>query len=332
MSFTKRVIATLWIALVGGATAVGAQPQPTALNVSYVAVSGTQAAVWTAQNTGLFRKYNLDTRLIYIPGAAQVIQTMLAGDVQIAAAAPSGVVDVVLGGGDLVTVAGMVNIAAFYLAVRPEIKTIEDLRARPVGVTRFGASTDFTMRYVLRKAGLEPDKDVQVLQIGGQPELAAALLNRRIFAATAVPPALVRMIRGGAKTLIAPKSIGLRFPHVGIVVRKSFLAARRDVVKNFLQAYCEAVALLNQDKARSKKALAQYIKSDDAEVLEATWQYAIDSLERIPYPDPEGFKVVLEERARVRPDAAKAKPEQFVDDSLIRELEREGFFKKLYSH
>jgi NitT/TauT family transport system substrate-binding protein len=302
------------------------------LNVSYVAVSGTQAAVWVAQESGLFRKYGLDTRLIYIPGAAQVIQTMLAGDIQVAAAAPSGVVDVVLAGGDLVTVGGMVNVAAFYLATRPEIKTLADLKGRPVGVTRFGASTDFTMRYVLRRAGLEPDKDVPVLQVGGQPELAAALLGGRIFAATAVPPALQRMLRGGAKILIPPKSIGLRFPHVGIVVRRNFLAARREVVKNFIQAYCEGVASLHQDKEPAKRRLARYVKSDDPEVLEATWQYAVDSLERIPRPDPEGFKVVLEERARARPELAKAKPEQFIDDSVVRELEKEGFFKKIYSH
>ena len=323
----KKLFSILLV-LIGSASFLYAQPAP--LNISYVAVSGTQAALWVAQDAGLFKKYRLDTRLIYIPGASQAIQTMLAGDVQIAAAAPSGVVDVVLGGGDLVTVGGMVNIAAFYLAARPEVKAVQDLRGRPVGVTRFGAATDFTMRYVLRKAGLVPEKDVPIVQIGGQPQLAAALLGGRIFAATTVPPALVRMLKGGAKILIPPKSIGLRFPHVGIVVRRSFLAARRETVKHFLQGYSEGVALLTHDKQRAQRLLAHYIKSEDPEVLEATWQYAIDSLERIPYPDPAGFKVVLEERARTRPEAAKAKTEQFMDNSVIQELEREGFFKTLY--
>lgn len=306
------------------------QPSPTRLHVAYVAVSGTQAALWMAQEAGLFRKHGLETRLIYIAGAAQVIQTMMAGDIQVAAAAPSGVVNVVLGGGDLVTVAGMVNIPAFYLAVLPEIKSIQELRGRPVGVTRYGSSTDFTMRYLLRKAGLEPEKDVPILQLGGQPELAAGIVNRRIFAATAVPPAVVRMQKAGAKILISPKNIGFRFPHVGVVVRKSFLAGQRETVKNFLQGYAEGISQLYRDKEGGKKALARYVRSDDAEILEATWQYAIDTLERIPYPDPEGFKVVLEELARSRPEVAKARPEQFIDDSVVRELEAEGFFKKIY--
>ena len=310
---------------------VHAQPGALPLHVAYVAVSGTQAAVWVAQENALFRKHGLDTSLIYIAGAAQVIQTLLAGDIRIAIAAPSGVVNVVLSGADLVTVGGMVNIPAFYLVVRPEINSIQDLRGRPVGVTRFGASTDFTMRFLLRRAGLEPQKDVPILQMGGQPELAAGMENKRIFAATAVPPALVRMQKGGVKILVAPNSIGFRFPHVGIVVRKSFLARNRDTVRNFIRGYGEGIAMLYRDKEGSKKAIARYVRSDDPEVLEATWQYAIDTLERTPYPDPEGFKVVLEELVRSRPEAAKARPEQFIDQSLIRELETEGFFKKIYA-
>lgn len=331
MKITKQAI---WFFLFGFTLSqphLYAQSAPTSLHVAYVAVSGTQSALWVAQETGLFRRNGLETSLIYIAGASRVIQTMLAGDIQLAAAAPSAVVDVVSGGGDLVTVAGMVNIPAFYLVVRPEIHSVQELRGRPVGVTRFGASSDFAMRYLLRKAGLEPQKDVPILQMGGQPELAAAIDSRQIFAATTGPPAMVKMQKAGSKILIAPKNLGFRFPHVGIVVRKSFLARQRDVVKNFIAGYAEGISLLYQDKERSKKVLGRYVRSDDPEVLEATWQYAIDTLERIPYPDPEGFKVVLEERARARPDQLKAKPEQFVDDSLVAELEKEGFFKKLYS-
>lgn len=304
-----------------------AQPSAKSLNVAYVAVSGTQAGLWVAQEAGFFRKYGLEIRLVYIAGGSRVIQSMLAGDVQLAAAAPSAAVDVVLGGGDLVTVAGMVNVAAFYLAVRPEIHLLQDLRGRAVGVTRYGASSDFTMRYLLRKAGLEPQKDVPILQMGGQIELAAAMEGGRIFAATTGPPAMVNMQRAGAKIVVSPRSIGLRFPHVGIVVRKAFLAGNRDAAKKFLRAYVEGVTLLFRDKEEAKKVLARYVGPNDPDVLQATWQYARDTLERIPYPDPGGFKVVLEDRARSRPEISNIRPEQFIDDSLIRELEHEGFFK-----
>jgi ABC-type nitrate/sulfonate/bicarbonate transport system substrate-binding protein len=166
--------------------------------------------------------------------------------------------------------------------------------------------------------------------MGGQIELAAAMESGRVFGATTGPPAMVKMEQSGARVLVSPRSIGLRFPHVGIVVRKAFLANGRDTVKRFLRAYSEGVALLFRDKEEAQKLLHPYVGSTDREVIEATWQYANDTLERVPYPDREGINVVLQDRARSRPEVSKFKPEQFIDSSLIQELEQDGFFKKLY--
>jgi NitT/TauT family transport system substrate-binding protein len=300
------------------------------INAIYASIAGDHAALYVAQEMGLFRKYGLDVNLSYTAGAAQVIQTMMAGENQIATAGGSGVVDADFGGADLVAVAGMVNMPAFYIVVQPEIKTLQDLRGKPVGITRFGSSTDFTMRYILKKAGLEPDKDVPLLQLGGQPELAAGIEARRIFAAPMTPPALQKTLKAGARIHIPPKSIGLSFPHVGIVVRKTYLAARRQIVKNFIAGYSEGVATLHKGKEGSKKAIAKFLHTDDPEILEASWQFGIDVIERIPNLDPEMFKLVLDERAQTRPEAKKYKPEQFFDDSVVKELDKEGFFKKIF--
>ena len=308
-----------------------AQPALERINAIYASLAGDHAALYVAQEMGLFRKYGLDVNLSYTAGAAQVIQTMMAGENQIATAGGSGVVDADFAGADLVAVAGMVNMPAFYIVVQPEIKSIQDLRGKPVGITRFGSSTDFTMRYILKKAGLEPDKDVPLLQLGGQPELAAGIEARRIFAAPMTPPALQKTLKAGARIQIPPKTIGLSFPHVGIVVRKSYLAAHRQVVKNFIAGYSEGVAMLQRDKDGSKKAIAKFLHTDDAEVLEASWQFGVDVIERIPNLDPEMFKLVLDERAQTRPEAKKYKPEQFFDDTLVKELEKEGFFKKIFA-
>ncbi len=301
------------------------------INAIYASLAGDHAALYVAQEMGLFRKYGLDVNLSYTAGAAQVIQTLMAGENQIATAGGSGVVDADFAGADLVAVAGMVNMPAFYIVVQPEIKSIQDLRGKPVGITRFGSSTDFTMRYILKKAGLEPDKDVPLLQMGGQPELAAGMEARRIFAAPMTPPALQKTLKAGARIQIQPKTIGLSFPHVGIVVRKTYLAAHRQIVKNFIAGYSEGVAMLQKDKEASKKAIGKFLHTDDAEVLEASWQFGVDVIERIPNLDPEMFKLVLEDRAQTRPEAKKFKPEQFFDDSVVKELEKEGFFKKIFA-
>jgi len=330
-SFTHVFNGAFSLALFFAAVPSHAQTAPERVNAVYASISGDHAALFVAQETGLFRKHGLDVNLGYIAGAAQVIQTMMAGENQIATAGGSGIVDADFGGADLVAVAGMVNIPAFYIVVQPEIKSIQDLRGKPIGITRFGSSTDFAMRYIIRKAGLEPDKDVPLLQLGGQPELAAAMEGRRIFAAPLTPPALQKALKAGGRIQIAPRTIGLSFPHVSLVVRKAYLAQRRQTVKNFIAGYAEGAALLNKDKEASKKILARILKTDDPEVVEATWQYGVDVIERVPNLDPEMFRLVLEERARTRPEASKAKPEQYFDDSLVRELDREGFFKKIYA-
>lgn len=303
---------------------------PERINAIYASLAGDHAALYTAQELGLFRKHGLDVNLTYTAGAAQVIQTMMAGENQVATAGGSGVVDADFGGADLVAVAGMVNIPAFYIVVQPEIKALADLRGKPVGITRFGSSTDFTMRYILRRAGLEPDKDVPLLQLGGQPELAIAIEGKRIFAAPMTPPALQKTLKAGARIQIPPRTIGVAFPHVGIVVRKQYLATHRQTVKSFVAAYSEGVAALQRDKEGSKKAIGKFLQTDDPELLEASWQFGVDVIERVPNVDPGLFKVVLEERSKTRPEAEKAKPEQFFDNSIVRELEKEGFYKKLY--
>lgn len=307
------------------------QTPPVRVHAAYAAIAGDHAALYVAHEAGLFRKYGLDARFIYIAAAPAIIPALLGGDIDFAVASGNGVVNAGLGGADLAWVAGMVNTAAYYLAVQPEIKSINDLRGRSLGVTRIGAATDFVLRFLLRKAGLDPEKEVQILQMGGQPELAVAVENRRIFGTVTTPPALVRMQKAGAHVLLTPKDIALRFPHVGIVVRKKFLAEHRQVVTNFIRGYSSGIPMIFQDKENSKWLLTRFIRSREPDVLEATWQYAVDSLEQIPYPDPEGFKVILEALSRSRGETLTAKPEQFIDASIVRDLEGEGFFKKLYN-
>ena len=151
--------------------------------VGYSAVSTLMAPYWVMKEAGLFEQEGLETELIYIPSSSTIAQAMLAGNVAISSANSQVVVDSGLGGGDLLAIGSVVNVAAFYVMASPEIKRVEDLRGKRVGVTRFGASTDFGVRKLLVKYGLDFNRDVTIVQIGGMPELAAALSKRLIYAA-----------------------------------------------------------------------------------------------------------------------------------------------------
>src|SRR6266545_592799 len=149
----------------------------------YSSASGVFAGLWVAEEGKIFEKYDIDSHLILIASGSMMVQAMLGGDLPIAGAAGSAAVDASLGGADIVMFGSMVKVPAFYIMALPEIKTIDDLRGKAVGVTRFGSSTDFTMRYVLRKQGLEPGKDVTLIQTGDVFAAAAMLRTKAIVAA-----------------------------------------------------------------------------------------------------------------------------------------------------
>ena len=300
------------------------------LRIAY-AGGGSTAPVWIIQERGLLKKYNISAEIIQINASPAALQAMVAGDVDLNVTGVTNLVSARLAGIDVVMLMAVMPTFPNQLVALKSFNSVQDLKGKTGGITRFGSSTDFTMRYILKKAGLEPDKDVPLLQMGGQPELAAGIEARRIFAAPMTPPALQKTLKAGARIQIPPKTIGLSFPHVGIVVRKTYLAAHRLIVKKFIAGYSEGVATLQKDKEGSKKAIGKFLHTDDAEVLEASWQFGVDVIERIPNLDPEMFKLVLEDRAQTRPEAKKFKPEQFFDDSVVKELEKEGFFKKIFA-
>ena len=164
-------------------TATSAWPQSrTRLNVIYPAISGINAPLWYTTEQNIFHKYGLEVELIYIPTALQVTRVILTGDSQIAFSGGAPVVSAVLSGADLVFVGGVANVPAFYMMALPEIKSVGDLKGKTVGVTRFGSSTEFALRYLVNKNGYNTDKDLNIIQLGCMTENAEALSNRLIVA------------------------------------------------------------------------------------------------------------------------------------------------------
>jgi NitT/TauT family transport system substrate-binding protein len=296
------------------------------LNVVYPAVTGVMIALWTAAEVKAFQRYGLDVSLLYIPSAPQVVRVMLAGDAQIAVTGGAAVVSANLSGADLVFIGGIVNVPAFYVMAAPEIKSIEELRGATVGVTRFGSSSDFAMRYVLQKHGLRPEKDVTLLQLGGMLELATALSKRLVAAATLSSPADLRARKSGAQQLINMATTGVSFPQSAIVTTRSYIQAHQDEVLNFLRAYAEGMQRMTADKATAKKVIQKYSRETDPDVLESTYRYGLDYIAPVPYPAREGIVEILKQSNH--PKAKSANPDDFIDMSLVKKLEEGGFFRE----
>lgn len=324
---SRRVLALLALFL-GLAFARVAEAQK--LMVGWSAVSALNAPYWVIKDGGFFKEEKLDADLIYIASSSTIAQAQLAGDVSVSTANSQVIVDIGLQGGDLIAMGAVINVAAFYIMAAPEIKSVQDLKGKAVGVTRFGASTDFSMRMLLRKYGLEPVRDVPIMQIGGMPEIAAALSKKLIYAAPMSYPMGYIAQQAGMKMLANLAKEDIPFVHVGIGVTRRFMKEHRAQAKAFLRAYGRAVHFMHTRKEDFKKIIARYSKVTDPGMLEGSAQYAYDFVEKVPLVKPQAFQVTIDEIAQKNPKAKQAKPEQFYDNSLIEELIKEGFFVSLW--
>jgi NitT/TauT family transport system substrate-binding protein len=323
----------LFIVFVGVLLLAGREPGALAkdrLATGYTATSGIFAGLWVAQEAQLFDKYDIDSHPVLIPTASLMVQSMLGGDIAFSGAGGNAAVEANLAGGDFIMVGSLAKVPAFYIMANPDIKTIEDLRGKAVGVTRFGSSTDFTMRYVLKKHGLEPGKDVTIIQMGDLIAAALGMKNRTIVAAPFSSPANVRAQEIGAKVLLNMGSAGIYFPHDAWMARKSFINTHDDLVRRFLKAYSEGVRRLHSDPEISRRAIVRYVRTTDPKTIDAVYQYALDYVDKVPYNTREGIQEVINQIAAKNPKAKDAKAESFYDDRFVKELDNQGFYKQLW--
>jgi NitT/TauT family transport system substrate-binding protein len=300
------------------------------LVIGYTAITGIKAGLWVAEDAAIFDKYNIQPHLVLITSASKMVQAMLGGDVPFAAAGGNAAVDANLSGADIVMLGALAKVPAFYIMALPEIKTIEDLRGKAVGVTRFGSSTDFTMRYVLRKHGLNPDRDVTMIQAGDLFAAATMLKAKAIVAAPFSSPANLKAEEAGARTLMNMGAAGVYFPHDAWMARRTFINANEDLVRRFMKAYSEGVHRLHSDPAVGRRAVQKFSRSNDPKIVNAVYQYALDYVEKIPYNAREGIQEVLNQAAIRNPKAKDARPESFYDDRFVKELDAQGFYKQLW--
>jgi ABC-type nitrate/sulfonate/bicarbonate transport system substrate-binding protein len=300
------------------------------LMIAWTAVSAFNSPFWVMNDAGFYKEEGLDVGTMYIASSPIAAKATLAGEVVISAQNSQVIADSGLQGADLVAIGATVNIVPFYVMAAPDIRTVNDLKGKTVGVSRFGAATDFGMRIFLGKHGLEAHKDVAFIQIGGMPEIATALSKKIISAAPMSYPMVYVAEQGGAKVLANLAKDEIPFVHLTLTTTKRFLKDKRPQAKAFLRAYGKAVHFLYNRQAESLAIFAKYTKIKDQKMLEGSLKYGHEFMEKVPFVKRAGFQVTLDEIARTNPKAKQAKPEQFYDNSIVQELVDEGFFAKLW--
>lgn len=305
----------------------------TKLKVAYPTVVGAMSVLWETKEARLFEKYGLDVELIYIAGSSMVVQSMLAKEIPISEIAIPAVVQANLAGADMVMLAGPNHKPGQKIMVKPEIKAIEALKGKKIGISRFGTSDDFLLRYALNQWNLRADRDVALIQLGGSPEILAGLSSGTVDAGLLSSPLHLRAAKLGFPVLADLSNSGIDYQGAGVVTTRSFMRENPDTIRRYVRAYVEGLHRLKTDKSFSLKVLAKYTRIAEPEMLEETYQhYAIKVMPRVPYPTIKGIQTVLDEIATRNAKAKSLTPSSLIDITHLNELEQSGFIKNLYGN
>jgi len=287
----------------------------------YSTIGAMAAGAWMAKEIGAYEKYGVDAELIYISSGPTVVQALLGGDVTGGIAATNAVIAAVLRGAPLVSVVSTANRPYHRFWVRPEINSIEDLKGKTVGVTRFGSVTDNLTRMVLKKYGLE--STVNVRQMGGTAEVSAAFQNKQI--AGAVTSSLRVDSTVQPRLLMKLEDLGFQYSMDVIAYSKEDVKRSPQVVDGMVRAYTEGVAAIHYQKEKAYRAIAKYARLRDQKKIDEIYQDSILYLEKTPRVEPEAINSILDFMGK------KGVPvETFADNTLVDKMTREGFIEKLY--
>ena len=244
MKRTRYFLICLWIFLAAlHASDLSAQVRSGAEKIRLVfsAIGSSQSPLWIGYEAGIFRKHGLDAELLYVAGGSRAAQVVLSGEVPIAMFNGGSVISADLAGGDLVNVASGMNVMPFFLVAGPSIRQIEDLKGKKVAVTRFASATDYALRYAAEKWPVKPDRDFTVLQLGGQPEMIAAIKSGAIQAAMLNAEFMILARREGYRDLADVSALGIPFPTSGLDTSRAFTRNHRDTVLRVVRAYCDSI-------------------------------------------------------------------------------------------
>jgi NitT/TauT family transport system substrate-binding protein len=302
----------------------GLSPAQTA-RVAVGAASVAHLPGWTAVEGGYFSREGLHPELILINGGPQTVAALLGGDVSLAQVYSQPLLSARLSGGDTVILAGLINQPLFSLMSVPSLERPQDLKGKRMGVTTFGSASDLALRLALRKWGLKADTDVTVLQIRGIPEILGALQSGAIDAGIVSPPTNIRAIKAGFRELAYLPKLGISFQHTTLSTTRRYVATNRQTTVKMLKAYIGGIRRIKSDKAFAMRVLSKYLRTTDAEVLEYTYNSAVHLFQQIPYPTLPGIQATLDFLGEKDPKARQAKPAEFVDTTVLEEIEKSGF-------
>jgi len=300
------------------------------INVCYSSIAATSITTWVPHEAGIYKKYGLDVRIIYVAGA-QAITTLVSGDTQIVQGSGAASVASRLSGSDTTVIATTINVIPMSLVTTPDITTPQDLRGKTFGVSRFGSLTDLGLRKAVGEFGLDPNKDIKMIQTGGVPEILMFMQQGVIKGGLISSPTLEKAKELGYKEFMNLSEVKFRYPGTALVTTDAFIRSRPQTVNRFLKATLEGIKYAKTHPDFTIRVLGKYTRTADTKLLASAFKsYILGYIRDIPTVTQGEMEAVMEDIATRTPKAKGVDPRQFYDPAPLEQLAKEGFIKELY--
>ena len=297
---------------------------------SYAGFAGFQAPLWAAKDFGFLAKHGVNTDLVMIPGSARGAQALLGGSIHFGQIDGTALIAAINQGADLVFVASSLNKFPFSLVTQKHIRQPKDLAGKKVGIVSLGGAHEVSLVLALKEWNI-PRQAVTLLASGPAANRLVALSAGVLDATLLAPPETGEAARQGLPTLAHMTDLkAAYFPMNAIATRRSFMEKNRDLVKRFLQAYAEGIHQFMINKERGIAMLTSRMKQKNPAVVEETYQYFASSFSSPPRMSHEGMRAAIDMLQQRSPETKfDTNINRYVDERLLDELEKEGFFKRI---
>ena len=300
------------------------------LNVCFSSIAATSITTWVPYETGIYKKYGLDVRIVYVAGA-QAIATVVSGDTQIVQGSGAAAALSRLSGSDLTVIGTTINVIPMSLVTTPDITTAQDLKGKTYGVSRFGSLTDLGLKRAVAELGLDPEKDIKMIQTGGVPENLLFMQQGVIKGGLISSPTLEKAKELGYREFMNLAKLKFRYPGTALVTTDSFIRSRPQTVNRFLKATLEGIKYAKANPDVTIRILGKYTRTTDTKLLTSAFKsYILGYIRDVPTVTHAEMVAVMEDIATRNPKARGVDVRQFYDPAPLEQLAKEGFIQELY--
>jgi NitT/TauT family transport system substrate-binding protein len=298
------------------------------IRAGYSGISGYQVPLWLGADLGLFKRYGLQVEPILFRGGAESTHALTGGEIQFDVVSPQPHIAADLSGAEIIIIGTYFNKHSYSVVARSGIRSPQELRGKKIGVLSIVGLNQIVVAAALRHWGID-EKSVTLVRAGGSRDRFTALQNGLIDATVLTGAFVERAKAAGMPVLLDLGDLEDSFPTVSLMTTRTFQASKRNLVKSFLQGVAEASYVFKTDSALGQKILSKWMRTQDKALLDSAYRSYAPRLSFPPYTDLAGVQVVIDDLANSRADAKGRKAQEFVNEEILRELDKQGFFKSL---